>query len=74
MHTHTLALVGGSILHVMSRFDPGIAYDAERAITDSIEEILSLTDAHIPPLLRRFQEYLPSAPIPEQLKERIKGQ
>ncbi len=54
----------------MSRLDADIALDAERAIAESIEELMSLTDMHIPPLLRRFQEYLPNVPIPPQLKER----
>ena len=61
---------GGSILLIMSRLDAGISLDAERAIADSIEELMSLTDAHIPPLLQRFQEYLPNVSIPPRLEEK----
>ena len=55
----------------MSRVDSDILLDAEEAINESIQELMSVSNFHMPILLQRFHEYLPGANIPAQLSNTV---
>ena len=55
----------------MNRIDPGVVNDAEEAVSESMQELMSISSFQLPLLLHRFDEYLPAVKIPIQLSNMI---